>query len=324
MGTVYNIKIAGAAESLAVQNALQSRIDSVLAEVNQIMSTYIEDSEISLYNQHRSIEPMAVSDEFADVIRTSLEIHEISEGAFDITVHPLVQIWGFGSMGPKWTPPADSLIHSILGYVGSEKLTLTKNRLSKEHSDTEIDLAAIAKGYGVDEVARFLIGAGYKDFMVEIGGEVVCRGSNRYGESWQIGIQYPEFTYSTDVHLMEAVRLSEAAMATSGNYRNFFEYEGRLYSHMINPDTGYPVPNLLVSATVVADNCMTADGLATAVMIMGTDRGMKLIESLDNTECYLIRQKTDGTMESVQSSGFGRHQQNGKFERAGIAVFSQP
>ena len=303
MGTTYTIKVAGVVLNNSAYEQLQTQIDSVLQEVNYALSTYIPDSEISQFNAEKNTAPVIISPTMARILKKALEIHALSNGAFDITVHPLVQLWGFGNMGPRWEPPHETEIEACLQRIGSQHLRLEDRSLTKALPNLELDLSAIAKGYGVDEVARLLTQLGYDQYMVEIGGEVVCAGHNAAEVPWSIGIQYPEFTYSFAVRLIGSVGLVDRALATSGNYRNFFEFENQLYSHMINPATGYPVPNLLVSASVIAKDCMTADALATAIMILGSAAGVQMVEKLSEVECYLVEMDENGEVSTIASSG---------------------
>ncbi len=304
MGTTYSIKIAGVSMTETRQSRLYEEVDSLIQSVNQRMSTYLESSELSLLNANHTTDPIALSPELYRVIKRGQEVSGMTGGAFDITVQPLVRLWGFGNAGRRWTPPNDYEIRALLSEVGYGNLTLTDNSLVKKNPNTELDLSAIAKGYAVDSAADYLTSLGYADFMVEIGGEVSCRGVNAQGVSWQIGIQYPDDSTVDAMKLIGKVSLREKAMATSGNYRNYFDYNGERFSHTINPKTGYPVTNKLVSATVIAANCMDADAFATSLMLLGPEAGLKWINSLDDTECFIVEMDIGGNLTQMMSSGF--------------------
>lgn len=308
MGTVYNIKIvSNSLEDKILQN-IKISLDSSLKQVNQQMSTYIADSEISLFNNHKHISEFKVSAQFAKVLKEALYVYEISSGAFDITVNPLVNLWGFGSKTKKTVIPTDDAITSVLKTVGSNHISfIGSNTIKKENPAIEIDLSAIAKGYGVDAVSRVLETFNLQNYMVEIGGEIFAKGSNIRNEKWKIGIDKPKYLAMPGQDLQQIISISNVGVATSGDYRNYFELEGKIYSHTINPKTGKPVTHNLASVTIVAPNCMLADALATAVLVMGTEKGLKFIESLDNVEGYLIKRIDLEKFEVLQSPGFSKY-----------------
>ncbi len=306
MGTTYSIKITGIKLNESEQSALYHDLDSLIQSVNSRMSTYIDSSELSRLNANHTTRTIPLSAELRKVIRRGLNVYSMTGGAFDITVHSLVKLWGFGNSGRRWSPPTDDEVLALLPGVGSDKLTLKPDGLMKNNPQTEIDLSAIAKGYAVDQVAEYLTTRGYCNFMVEIGGEVRCRGTNALLDPWQIGIQYPDDANEDAMKLIGKVSLDQKAMATSGNYRNYFDYEGERYSHTINPATGYPVTNNLVSATVIAGTCMDADAYATSLMVLGAEKGLDWINSLDDVECFMVEMDRGGNLTQIMSMGFKR------------------
>jgi len=300
MGTVYHVTVVDPPAGLS-REAAAAGVDAALAEVNARMSTYRADSEVSRFNRAAPGEWFAVSADTADVVATALEVHARSGGAFDITVGPLVDLWGFGA-GSKGEDrvPAEAEIAAAAARVGSGALRVRADppALRKE-AEREIDLSAIAKGYGVDRAALWLEGNGVANYMVEVGGEVRTAGRNPQGSKWRIGIEAPELQQG---HAITAVALSGESVATSGDYRNYFESGGRRYSHTIDPATARPVDHALASVTVVAADCKTADALATAIDVLGPERGMAFAER-EKLPVYLIV-RAGGGFESRSSTAF--------------------
>jgi thiamine biosynthesis lipoprotein len=252
-----------------------------------------------------------VSAEFFSVVKEALKVYESSGKAFDITVAPLVNLWGFGSEGHRVTPPKSSEISSVLKNIGSMYLkTEGDHLLIKKIPALQLDLSAIAKGYGVDVVTRIFLQERLENFMIEIGGEVYTHGNKAGGEYWKIGIDAPNLHSLPGQNIQAILLLKNVAVATSGDYRNFFEYNGKIYSHTINPQTGFPVTHNLASVTIVAQNCMEADALATAIMVMGWEKGLDYIEKIENVEALFIIRKDKESFETFQSSGFSRYLQN--------------
>jgi thiamine biosynthesis lipoprotein len=313
MGTTYQVKIAQVQLPESELQSLRTKVDAALREVNRQMSTYDPGSEISRFNRFDDTTAFEVSPEFAIVVNKALRVYESSDNSFDITVAPLVNLWGFGSKGPRITPPTKKEIGSILKNIGSVYLkTEGDNRLKKSLPGLQLDLSAIAKGYGVDVVAGLLHRMNFENFMVEIGGEVVANGEKSDGDLWRIGIDTPVLASMPGQNLQAILNLKNVAVATSGDYRNYFEYDNKIYSHTINPKTGFPVSHNLASATVIAQNCMEADALATALMVMGKEKGMAYIESKSKSEAFFIVRKDRETYETFQSSGFAKYLQNSK------------
>lgn len=274
MGTTYSIKYQPAALEIDAER-LQHHVDARLAEINTVMSTYDPSSELSRLNQLESDDWVEVSRVLMFVLHTAKRIHQLSGGAFDPSIGPLVNLWGFG---PDVVTefPTEAQVVEQLTQVGFERLKLDdeKGRISRP-AGMYIDLSAIAKGYAVDQIADLLASAGLENYLVEIGGELRASGVNAKGQPWHIAIERPQ-SGVREVH--GVLNVSGLGMATSGDYRNFFEKDGQRYSHTLDPRTGYPVQHDLVSVTVLADDCMTADALATAFMVMGQGEASKLAE----------------------------------------------
>ncbi len=280
-GTYYSIKY----KAEGGEKVSQAGLDSVLAEVDNSLSTFNPSSVISRINQNDTT--VRVDSLFSIVFGKGQYVSEQSHGAFDMTVAPLVNCWGFGFRKSEEVTP--QLLDSLMRFVGYTKVRLDGGRVVKEYSQVMIDASAIAKGFSCDHVAQYLRNCGVKDFMVEIGGEVVVSGSNAKGEPWAIGITQPDENNSIDQPAMQAViRITDCGMATSGNYRQFYYKDGKRFSHTINPKTGYPVEHNLLSASVVMPDCMTADAFATAFMVMGIDSAFALASRHPEMAAYFI------------------------------------
>jgi thiamine biosynthesis lipoprotein len=277
MGTTYRILVVGAGLDEPGQQQLGAAIATELEAVNASMSTYLPDSEISRFNGALSTDPFPISEGFAEVLRRAHAISVASEGAFDISVGPLVDAWGFGPAGEQELP-SEEQVALLRSRVGFEKLQLDGGLLSKSMPELRIDLSAIAKGWGVDQIAALLRSRGHRDLMVEIGGEVYASGKNQSGSAWRLGIERPQME-GRDVQ--EVVGLQNQAMATSGDYRNFIGEGADRRSHTIDPRTGHPVSHELASVSVVAENCTDADGWATALTVLGPEAGFELAQSLN-------------------------------------------
>lgn len=297
MGTSYMVKIFDPPNDLATD--WRELVDAELRSVNDQMSTYLESSELSRFNRSDSIDWIEVSPETASVVAKSLEIFELSGGTFEMTIAPLVNAWSFGPGKRNHSPPDDAAIASSLENIGSAGITVQSDppAIRKSNPKLTIDLSAIAKGHGVDRVVGVVNRLGAKNVFVEIGGEVRVTG-DKAGKSWMVGIQMPDV--AGDV-VAVAYPIAEKSIATSGDYRNFFEHEGIRYSHTIDPRTGRPVKHDLASVSVIADDCMTADGWATALNVLGTDEGFKLAEKLC-LDALLISRVADG---SYNAAGTG-------------------
>jgi thiamine biosynthesis lipoprotein len=303
MGTTYHIKIvAGILENTKM---LKNEIDMRLDEINKSMSTFRKDSEISRFNAHQTVgEKFRISDDFYNVMTVAKTIYEETAGAWDGTVKPLVDLWGFGKSENKHTIPEKAQIAALLDKIGFDNIEIFADHyLSKRNPSITLDLASIAKGYGVDQVAAVIRANGIKDFLVEIGGEVFASGLRRDKKKWRIGINKPQKSAPFD-QVYKVVELQDKGFATSGDYRNYFEVNQKRFSHVIDPRNGYPVDNSVVSVSIIANTCTFADGLATAIMVLGHKKGLDLVNRLDNTECFIVTQKKDGTLVNHYSKGF--------------------
>ncbi len=303
MGTTFNITAIG--DDLD-ENTLAASVQQTLAEVNGKMSNWDPNSEVSSFSASTSTDPIAVSKEFALVLTAANEVHEKSGGTFDVTLGPLIELWGFGPRKPEDPVPSDQEIQTALNAVGQDRLLSLNSEtgtLSKSDGSVGINLSAIAKGYGIDAVAATLAEAGIENYMVEIGGDLVAKGENDKGESWRIGIEKPE-AGAQSIQLV--VPVADRGMATSGDYKNFFEHDGVRYSHIIDPTTGRPITHRTTSVTVLAENAMMADAWATAMLALGQERGMELAEQHKLAVFFIARDVTSGedAYITVQSSAF--------------------
>ena len=295
-GTTYNIQYQA-------MNDLEDSIKLALKGVDNSLSMFNSNSTISKINNGET----QTDSHFLTVFNKAAEVYKLSEGGFDITVSPLVYAWGFGKNKDTEKPKvAPTQIDSILTFVGFHKIHLNGDQLTKDDPRITLDCSAIAKGYGCDVVARTLEKQGIENYMVEIGGEVVCRGVNEKGNPWRIGINTPEDDLAGANHETQCIIAGNLNLATSGSYRQFYYEDGIRRSHTVDPRTGYPVSNNLLSATVISKDCMTADALATACMVMGLETSIDVIEQLPETECFLIYD-LDGEHLVRQSSGFGKY-----------------
>jgi thiamine biosynthesis lipoprotein len=298
MGTTFNVKVARWSRGGRMSD-LQEAVQAAFDGVNRRMSLYSTDSELTQFN--RSSGDVTLSEDLWRVVAAGQEVAAATDGAFDMTVAPLVVRWGFGP-APRGSVPQGEEIRRIRDRVSHQALQLDRGRrlAVKRRADLEIDLGGIAKGYGVDLAARALDAAGAEHYMVEAGGEVYTRGVNGEGQPWRIGIEQPD---ALPQRARIVVPLSGQAMATSGDYRNYFEVDGRRYSHEIDPRTGAPIDHRLCSVTVLADDCMRADALATALLVLGPDRGVRLAESL-GLAAYFVERLALGQYRDHQSSAF--------------------
>ena len=289
-GTLYTVTYEHNAD-------LQTEIVAAMQAVDNSLSPFNKQSIITAINNNDSIEADTL---FCEVFRTAKQIYTVSHGAFDPTVAPLVNAWGFGFK--KGTDISSATIDSLCQLVGFDRITLNDKQVSKADERIQLDFSAIAKGFGSDCVAHVLDSHGIKNYMVEIGGEVVVKGHNKNGNPWGIGITKPiDDSLSVNQELQTVLRLTDCAIATSGNYRNFYYKDGIKYAHTIDPRTGYPVQHSLLSATVIADNCMRADALATAFMVLGVDSAMAYCKRHPEIEGSFIVASDSGHYEVQQS-----------------------
>ena len=303
MGTSYQVKVASSHLSEQRIFELRLAVEGVLDTVDRKMSTYRDDSEVSRFNELRSNEPLLVSSETFEVFRHARAISEETEGAFDITVGPLVDVWGFGPEGitsevSKKSLPTENEIDAIRSHLGWQLIDLDEREitLSKRDPSVRCDLSAIAKGYAVDRIADALDGMGIDDYLVELGGEIRTSGSNEEGTSWRIAIERPQ-SVSRQPHRLLPLR--NLALATSGDYRNFYEKDGLRYSHTIDPRTGHPVRDRLASVSVIDTLCVRADAYATALMVLGEVEGFRFAVSNNLMAMFLIRDESGGLIEKT-------------------------
>lgn len=276
-GTIYKI-------TYQADEDLHADIKKALQEVDNSLSPYNPNSIITRINQNKDT---LLNEHFTEVFNLSQKISEETEGAFDITVAPLVNAWGFGF---KNSIDIDSLtIDSLRQFVGYDKIKLENGKIVKQDERLMLDCSSIAKGYGVDEVAKALSAKGVQNYMVDIGGEVVVKGKNPKMNRWRIGINKPvEDSLSVNQELQNILEITDLGMATSGNYRKFYYKEGKRYAHTIDPRQGYPIQHSILSATVIAKDCMTADAYATAFMVMGLEKSLAFCKEHPELEAYFI------------------------------------
>lgn len=293
MGTSYTVSIV-AKESEA--RALDGEVRTAIDEVNVAMSTYLPRSDVSRFNEAPVDSWVAVSPMTAEVVSLALEVAEASDGAFDPTIGPLVNLWGFGPKETTDQVPSEEEIEAAMAMVGWRAIEVdsTAHKLRKTEP-RELDLSAIAKGYAVDQVADMLEARGINNYLVEIGGEMRFAGTKPEGEAWRVAIESPDSERRSVYKILE---VSEGSMATSGDYRNFFEQDGMRYSHTLDPQTGYPIRHDLVSATVMGERSVLSDAYATAFMVMGAEAAMALA-SYQDLAVYLIQRNGEGDTETL-------------------------
>lgn len=289
MGTTWSVNLHSLPAGTNVAN-LKQRLQKRLDQINALMSTYDPTSEVSRFNIQTSSDWIAISAETAQVVELALQISELTDGAFDISVGPLVELWGFGAAKRAEQIPNNTQIEEQLAKVGYQKLQLRRQpaALKKQHPQLRIDLSAIAKGYAVDVLAELLNQQGIDNYLVEIGGELQISGQRTDKTPWRIAIEKP-LEGTREVATIFA--LTDTALATSGNYRNYFVENGQRYVHTLNPVSGQPIRHKLASVTVLDPNCARADALATALMVMGEERGRLLVEKKGIAAYFLLHEK---------------------------------
>jgi len=302
MGTTYSVKIV-TDNSVIDRGKIQKGIDSVLTLVNQHLSIWDPNSEISQFNQNRQKALIEVSPHLRKVISKSLEISEATKGAFDITVFDLMSLWGFGP-NPKEGLPTDAQIEELKNRTGYQNIILEPEGVRKLNPDLKLDVNAIAKGYGVDLVFEWIHDKGFESVFVEIGGEVRSVGKNQDGQDWRVGILDPKISSYPGEELSAIVNLNGKAIATSGNYQNFIEVDGKLLGHTIDPRTGSPVETDVLSVSVVTHSCMEADAWATALMVLNFEEGSKLVSDRTDLDVLWIVETEDGQREIEKTKGF--------------------
>ena len=294
MGTSYHITICTQAPNTVDAEAIKEEVDRLLQQINQQMSTYIKESELSRFNQSEADQWFAVAPEVLQVVDAGLNLSQESSGAFDMTVGPLVNLWHFGPDPGKKTIPAASRIDAAKKSVGYQQIEVQHDKpaLKKRIPDVYLDLSAIAKGYAVDVIAEYLEAHAIENYLVEIGGEMRAGGHNQKRLPWKVGIEKP---VSETRVVQRIVPLSNLSMATSGNYRNFFEVDGVTYSHTIDPRTGRPVKHTLASVTVVGETCMNCDAVATCLMVLGPEEGYNWAKARNIAAYFIVKEGTGFT-----------------------------
>ena len=306
MGTMYNIRIVPDQNMNWKLEEAQIKIDSILLEIDQQMSTYKWNSEISLFNQAKINEEIIISAGFQKVLEQALYWGKKSNGALDISVMPSIVTWRKGfvdSFESEWKPPLINDIVSAKDKVDYAKVLLRGDILIKVIDGQMIDLSAIAKGWGVDQLFELFRNLDVTNLMVEVGGEVRTMGTNIKKEKWKIGIDMPIFDSAPGENIFKVAVLENQAIATSGNYRNFYTFNDKRFSHIIDPRTGYPVETNIASVTVLGPNCMDTDALATALSVLNFNEGKALIESLDGFEALWIIKEENGVLISQSTLG---------------------
>lgn len=311
MGTKYHISYKD-----KTKRTFQTGIDELLAEINHEVSTYEKNSIISQFNSAKvdtfwfdEATFSGVSSNFKHFFanfQLAQKVYELSEGAMDPTVMPLVNYWGFGYTAKKIVTDVDSTnvnrMRKLIGFNKVHLLQSPRYGITKTDPEIQLDFSAFAKGYGVDAVSDYLMDQGVEDFFIEIGGEIRVHGVNPHGVPWRIGINTPlEGSNLNDI--FKVIPLKDKAIATSGNYRNYFQVKGKKYGHTINPKNGYPQQSNLLSASVISDECIVSDAFATACMVMGVEAALKMAARVPYIEVFLIYGKEDGTMGVRYSDG---------------------
>ena len=308
MGTTYSVKLVFKHtnhDNIRIKNS----IDSILLNLNQQMSTWIKESEISIFNENLSTAPHKISDDFFYVLEQGKIINQKTSGVFDYTIFPIMNLWGFGPGANKEKKiPNKDEIEKVLRYVGMEKIQLNYPYLKKLHPKIQLDLNAIAKGYAVDKVHDWLVLKGFSNIYIEIGGEIRCSGVNASNSRWLIGIDTPIKNSLPGQKLFTNTKLNNESLATSGNYRNYRSQNGKIINHTIDPISGFPLETNVVSVSVKADKCLTADAWATALMVLSYEAGMKKVEEDETIEALWIVLDESGDFKQYSSSSFfNRH-----------------
>jgi thiamine biosynthesis lipoprotein len=302
LGTTFNVSIVEPPETLDPE-AVQGEILATLDRIDRLASTWRDDSELSILNADRSIDWIIVSPGFCSALESALELGRVTDGAFDVTVGPLVNLWGFGPNGQVLEPPSDESIAAARERVGYSLIETDcgEGLVRKGHAEIYVDLSGWAKGLAVDEVAEMLAAQGLEDYLVEIGGEIRVSGHNSDNANWALAVEAP----STSQRIPHAiVRVTDTSVATSGDYRNYFEHGGTRYSHTIDPRSGRPVTHDLAAVTVVHESAAYADALATALLVLGPQDGPALAQRLEIAAYFLIRSESGIT--EIASPEFDR------------------
>lgn len=302
MGTSYSIQWQQSSDVDPVST--QQEIDDLLKDINRQMSTYQSDSELSVFNSAEAPFKQKISPEFYEVMALSLELNRFTNGYFDVTVGPVVNLWGFGPDKMPTKLPSEAEKQVAQSKIGIDAILLsTTTQEMEKQAQRYVDLSAIAKGYAVDKVAELLESKQLAHYLVEIGGEMRVKGDKGAGKSWRVAVEKPDEAQRS---VQKVFEITDAAMATSGDYRNFFEMDGQHYSHTIDPFTAMPVKHTLASVTIIDDRCARADALATAMLVMGAEKAKAFAEE-KGIKAYLIERSAEGFKE-YSSPAFARWQ----------------
>ncbi|MEM8978126.1 MAG: FAD:protein FMN transferase [Pseudomonadota bacterium] len=303
MGTTYNVAVLNHDNTLD-RAELKAAIDSALVSFNHKLSNWENGSEISRFNAAGHRDPITMSAELSHIMTAAAEVNSASAGRFDTTVGSLIELWGFGANGQTKMPSPEAVAQAKERSGQTNTLHLANGQMAKRQPETQVYLAGIGKGYGADRIAEVLASFGATDFLVEIGGDLYASGRNQNGLPWQIGIESPN---PVDRGLMGVAGLVGLGLATSGDYRNYFEVDGQRYSHLIDPTTGYPVTHKTASATVVHDNAMMADAWSTAMLILGREEGLAIAKEHNLAVHFVDHDSVNGqpTFKSYVSPQFG-------------------
>ncbi|MCK4663934.1 MAG: FAD:protein FMN transferase [Bacteroidales bacterium] len=294
-GTTYHIVFSENDSTIS-----KDKIENLMHEIDKSWSTFLPSSIVSRVNNNDTT--VILNNHFINVFNIAKEITKKTNGAFDITVAPLVNAWGFGFRNKEDINCL--LIDSLIQFVGSDKVKIIDNKIVKENPNVQIDGSAIAKGYSVDNVCNFFNSEGITNYLVEIGGEVRAKGKKNNNDFWKVGIDKPIDNITPESReLQDIIMLKNKALATSGNYRQFYIKNGIKYSHTINPKTGYPVNHKLLSVSILADDCTTADAYATAFMVLGLEKSKKIVETSPELEAYFIYSDNNGEFISLYTEG---------------------
>ena len=296
-GTLYKI-------TYQWNDDIRADIETALNRFDGSLSPFNDTAVITRINRNEEVMPDTL---FINVCKRSQQISEETHGAFDITVAPLVNAWGFGFKQGRF--PDSLMIDSLLQFTGYTKIGLTaEGKIDKQDPRIQLNCSAIAKGYAVDCIAGVLKSKGIRNFMVDIGGEVVVSGTNEQQQQWRIGINKPiDDSLSLNQELQTILHITDAGIATSGNYRNFYYKDGKKYAHTIDPRNGYPVQQSILSATVIAHDCMSADAYATAFMVMGLEEGKRFLQSHPEIEACFIYTDEKGRLQTYFTEGMGKY-----------------
>ena len=298
MGTTYSLKVTADSTN---KSELKQQVEAVFERINTQMSTWRPDSEISRFNRAQTSDWFEISDAFMRVLVAAQKINQQTGGAFDITVSGLVNLWGFGTSERRSKTPEPGTIAEKLTHTGPSifEIDLSRNSIRKIDPEAQLDLSGIAKGYAVDAVAAVLAQAGINDFLIEVGGEVRASGGRLDGSPWRVAIERPDVQGRS---IQATIALDNAAIATSGNYRDYFEIGDKRYSHIIDPKTGRPSDNGVASVSVITTDAMTADALATGLMVMGTEKALAL--AAEYKLAVMIIERVGDESRTFSSAGF--------------------